>query len=169
MYHYNSTYDHTAYLKILQARNMKGIDKNMPLWKLKLTEEEYESLKKTLVKNCFDLDEYGIEAALCYAEWWRRDYHGNIPSKESVAIGIGLEIDKSEDLYVAARKALKAHGYSFIHTNHGTQYFRTLLNQGGLPVNYIKRSENLGSFTLFLKGLVSELSSINFDWNSEDF
>lgn len=169
MYQYNSTYDHTAYLKILQARNMKGIDKNMPLWKLKLTEEEYESLKKTLVENYFDLDEYGIEAALCYAEWWRRDYHGNIPSKESVAMGIGLEIDKSEDLYVAARKALKTHGYSFIHTNHGTQYFRTLLNQGGLPVNYIKRSENLGSFTLFLKGLVSELSSINFDWNSEDF
>lgn len=169
MYQYNSTCDHTAYLKILQARNMKGIDKNMPLWKLKLTEEEYESLKKTLAENYFDLDEYGMEAALCYAEWWRRDYRGNIPSKESVAMGIGLEIDKSEDLYVAARKALKTHGYSFIHTNHGTQYFRTLLNQGGLPVNYIKRSENLGSFTLFLKGLVSELSSINFDWNSEDF
>lgn len=169
MYKYNLSYDHTAYFKILQARNMKGIEKNMPLWKLKLTEEEYDSLKLALTENYFDLEEYGMEAALCYAEWWRRDYRGNVPSKESVAMGIGLEAGRSEDLYVAARKALKAHGYSFIHTNHGTQYFRTLLNQGGLPVNYIKRSENLGGFTLFLKGLVNELSSINYDWNSEDF
>ncbi len=148
---------------------MKDIEKNMPLWKLKLTEEEYDSLKETLMVNCFELEEYGMEAALCYAEWWRRDYRGNIPSKENVALGIGLEVWRSEDLYIAARKALKAHGYSFIHTNHGTQYFRTLLNQGGLPVNYIKRSENLGGFTLFLKGLVNELSSINYDWNSDDF
>ena len=169
MYKYHSICDHTAYFGILQSRNMKGIEKNMPLWKLKLTDEEYESLKQTLIENDFDLGKYGIEAALCYAEWWRRDYCGNVPSKESVAMGIGLDVEKSEELYVAARKALKVHGYSFIHTNHGTQYFRTLLNQGGLPVNYIKKSESLGSFTLFLKGLVNELSFINYDWNSEDF
>ncbi|MDY4250209.1 hypothetical protein [Bacteroides pyogenes] len=169
MYRDYLAYNHTALFQILQARNLQDIEENMPLWKLKLTGEEYDSLKQTLVENYFDLEEYGMEAALCYAEWWRRDYRGNIPSKESVAMGIGIEIGRSEELYIAARKALKRHGYSFIHTSHGTQYFRTLLNQGGLPVNYIKKSENLGSFTLFLKGLVCELSSINYDWNSEDF
>lgn len=169
MYKNYLAYDHTALFQILQARNLQGIEENMPLWKLKLTGEEYDSLKQTLVENYFDLEEYGMEAALCYAEWWRRDYRGNSPSKESVAMGIGIEIGRSKELYIAARKALKRHGYSFIHTSHGTQYFRTLLNQGGLPVNYIKKSENLGSFTLFLKGLVCELSSINYDWNSEDF
>lgn len=168
MYKNYLAYNHTALFQILQARNLQDIEENMPLWKLKLTGEEYDSLKQTLVENYFDLEEYGMEAALCYAEWWRRDYRGNIPSKESVAMGIGIEIGRSEELYIAARKALKRHGYSFIHTSHGTQYFRTLLNQGGLPVNYITNSGNMGNYSRFLKELVSELSLINIDWNEVD-
>lgn len=62
----------------------------MPLWKLKLTEEEYTNLKETLAQNAYRLEDFGIEAALCYAEWWRRDYNGGIPSREDVAVGLGL-------------------------------------------------------------------------------
>lgn len=69
---------------------------------------------------------------------------------------------------MAARKALQKHGYAFLHSLKGTEYFRTLLNQGGLPVNYIKNSGNIGYFSKFLKELVSELSSINLDWNEVD-
>jgi len=160
---------HAALLYILQSRGMKGLQRNYPLWQFKLTDEEYESLKQTLRSHLYDINRYGIEAALCYAEWWRRDYKGNIPSKEDVAIGIGLQRSYGDALYMAARSALIKHGYSFIHSFKGTEYFRTLLNQGGLPVNYIKNNDgNLGNFSRFLRGLVRELSLIGYDWNNED-
>lgn len=164
----NLVYSHTAYFNILKTRGMQGLQKNMPLWKFKLSEEEYEALKQTLRCHTSDLAKYGEEAALCYAEWWRRDYRGTIPSKEDVAMGIGLHRRLGDDLYMAARKALQKHGYAFLHSLKGTEYFRTLLNQGGLPVNYIKNSGNIGYFSKFLKELVSELSSINLDWNEVD-
>lgn len=164
----NLEYSHTAYFNILKTRGMQGLQKNMPLWKFKLSEEEYEALKQTLRCHTSDLARYGEEAALCYAEWWRRDYRGTIPSKEDVAMGIGLHRRLGDDLYMAARKALQKHGYAFLHSLKGTEYFRTLLNQGGLPVNYIKNSGNIGYFSKFLKELVSELSSINLDWNEVD-
>ena len=160
---------HAALLKILQSRGMEELQRNYPLWKFKLTDEEYEDLKQTLRSHLYDIHKYGVEAALCYAEWWRRDYRGNIPSKEDVAIGIGLQRTFAEELYMAARSALRRYGYTFIHSLKGTEYFRTLLNQGGLPVNYIKNNDgNLGSFSRFLRGLVRELSIIGYDWNNED-
>lgn len=161
-------YGHTSYLDILRTRRMRGLQKNMPLWKFKLSEEEYEALKLTLRSNTSNLAKYGEEAAFCYAEWWRRDYQGNIPSKEDVAVGIGLHRSYGDELYKVARKALQKHGYTFLHSLKGTEYFRTLLNQGGLPVNYIKNSGNMGNFSRFLKELVSELSAINYDWNEAD-
>lgn len=168
--HYNNLeHNNTAYKEILQTRGMSELPKDMPLWKFKLTDTEYESLKQTLRNHTYDLHQYGVEAALCYAEWWRRDYKGNIPSKEDVATSIGIYRGYAEDLYMAARNALKRNGYTFIHSLKGTEYFRTLLNQGGLPVNYIKNNDgNMGSFSRFLKGLVRELSMINYNWNVED-
>ena len=147
---------------------MQGLQKNMPLWKFKLAEEEYEALKQTLRIHTSDLAKYGEEAALCYAEWWRRDYKGNIPSKEDVAMGIGIHSSYANELYKAAREALQKHGYTFLHSLKGTLYFRTLLNQGGLPINYITNSGNMGNYSRFLKELVSELSLINIDWNEVD-
>ena len=155
-------------MRILDARNRPFITPDMPLWKLKLTEEEYTNLKETLAQNADRLEEFGIEAALCYAEWWRRDYNGGIPSREDVAVGLGLPQDCWEQLYKAARHGLKSHGFAFIHSLKGNEYFRTLLNQGGLPVNYIKNGTNLGGFSRFLIGLVEELSLINIDWDDNN-
>ena len=168
---YNSEFAkyHGVYFDILRSRGLTGLEKDMPLWKLKLSDLEYEGLKQALISNDYQLNKYGEEAALCYAEWWKRDYKGNIPSKEDVATGIGLSYIYGEDLYMAARSALKKHGYTFIHSLKGTEYFRTLLNQGGLPVNYIKKNDsNISTFSRFLKGLVRELTSINIDWSSTD-
>ena len=169
MYNNEVSSDHKAYCNILEARGMSELKKGMPLWQFRLTDSEYEELKQTLRSHTHELYRYGIEAALCYAEWWRRDYKGNIPSKEDVAVSIGIYRAYAENLYLAARNALKKNGYTFIHSLKGTEYFRTLLNQGGLPVNYIKNNDgNMGSFSRFLKGLVRELSMINYDWNDKD-
>ena len=58
---------HVVLMRILDARNRPSITPDMPLWKLKLTEEEYTNLKETLVQNAYRLEDFGIEAALCYA------------------------------------------------------------------------------------------------------
>lgn len=161
--------DHLALNGILQSRGMEKILPDKPLWKLKLSDDEYEQLKSTLIEHSDELDGFGMEAAICYAEWWRRDYNGNIPSKEDVAVGIGLDICRASELYMAARTALQRNGFTFIHSLKRTEYFRTLLNQGGLPIRYIRNNEgNMGNFSRFLKGLVKELSSINYDWNNAD-
>ena len=159
---------HVVLNEILNARNRASITPDTPFWKLKLTEEEYALLKETLKKNTYRLETFRIEAALCYAEWWRRDYNGGIPSREDVAVGLGLPRNCWEQLYNAARHGLKSHGFAFIRSLKGNEYFRTLLNQGGLPVNYIKKGTNLSGFKGFLIGLVEELSSINIDWDNNN-
>lgn len=160
---------HEILTEILRSRSYNEYPNNFPLWKFRLTETEYDALKKVIQLHAHELYRYDMEAALCYAEWWRRDYRGNIPSKEDVAQGIGLSSSYGELLFEAACTALKRHQYSFIHTPKRTEYFRTLLNQGGLPVNYIKEQQGgFGSFSRFLSGLIKELSTINFDWNNND-
>lgn len=165
-----STSNHGVLKDIFHSRGMIGLTKGMPLWKLKITDDEYHRIQATLEEHAYELNNYSIEAAICYAEWWRRDYNGNIPSKEDVAHSLGLGREYAERLYRAARKALEDHGYTFIHSLKGTEFFRTLLNQGGLPVNYIKNNNgNFGAFSRFLTGLVKELYLINYDWNEEDY
>ncbi len=140
-----------------------------PLWKLRITDEEYYYLKQKLQENKDDLFRCRKESALCYAEWWRRDYRGGIPSKKLVAQGIGLPMGGKyyEDLYNAACQGLQLRNVEFITSLKGTEYFRTLLNQGGIPITYIK-GENIGNLKRFLVGLIKELSSINYDWNSNE-
>ena len=58
------TYSHDSYTNILSSRGMKGVDKNMPLWKLKLTDEEYENLKKDLRLHLYELNNSPIEKRL---------------------------------------------------------------------------------------------------------
>lgn len=82
--------EHSLLRDILQTRGMDSLPKNYPLWKFKLSDEEYDGLKRTIQSNVVYLYKFGIEAALCYAEWWRRDYRGYYPNKEQVAIDVGV-------------------------------------------------------------------------------
>ena len=161
---------HDLYRNILKAQGIDYLTPDFPLWKLKVTEEMYAALKVSLYRAAKEgqLEEYGKEAAIFYAEWWRREYSGDIPSKEDVAETLGIPY-YSEELYKAARRALKRIGYKFIQSQHRTEYFRTMLNLGGLPINYIKNNDgNFSSFKRFLQGLVRELSLINYDWTDND-
>ena len=154
--------NHNLYCDILQNRGLSTI-KN-PIWKMEISDEEYQALKDVLVLayNEGRLMEYNREAAIYYAEWWRREYVGGIPSKEDVANSLG--ICDSEGLYKSARTALRELKFRFISGNR-IEYFRTMLSQGGIPINYIKSGSNLSSYRRFLGGLVRELSAINYDWN----
>ena len=92
--------EHTALYQIM-VRN--GGKFKFPLWKLHVQEQEYNDLKETLSAAYFrgNLDSYTREAALFYAEWWRREYDGGFPSKERVARAVG--IDDSELLFKLAK------------------------------------------------------------------
>ena len=72
---------------ILSKRNLSELP--LPLWKLRISDNEYAELKKELY-NYYSLHyTFGgleKEALLYYAEWWRREYNGGIPSKEQVNI-----------------------------------------------------------------------------------
>lgn len=155
--------DHQILNEILESRQLTEVVN--PIWKMSLTSFEYESLKRLLRDIDSDifgsLWDYPQEAAICYAEWWRTEYNGGTPSKESIARAIGLSCTSSEELYEAAKRALRIWGVPIIrHWN--SLRFRTLLLQGGLPLEYVKH--NLGSYKLFLEGLVEELSQISADW-----
>lgn len=161
--------EHKVLYDILSTRGFSEFPDGMALWKFKITDAEYADLKETLRKHQDVLYRYGMEAALGYAEWWRRDYHGYIPSKEDVAEGMGLPREYSSILFDAAKDALRRYKYAFLHSFQRTEYFRTLLNQGGLPVAYIKKhGGGLGSFTRFLSRLVRELSAFDYDWEHGD-
>ena len=156
---------HETYRTILQERGKRTLEP--PLWKLRISDDEYSELQLVLqeAERAGNLLAYGPEAAICYAEWWRRNYHGGFPSKESVASDLGVY--DSEDLYKAARKALSDRHFPFIKTTR-TEYFRTLLCQGGIPMRHITSGNNLSRYKNFLKGLVRELTILNVDWNETD-
>ena len=160
-----SNHLHDTYRTILQERGKRTLEP--PLWKLRVSDDEYTELQLVLqeAERAGNLPVYGPEAAICYAEWWRRNYHGGFPSKESVASDLG--IFDSEELYKAARKALADRHFPFIKTTR-TEYFRTLLCQGGIPMRHITSGNNLSSYKNFLKGLVRELTILNVDWNETD-
>ena len=161
----DSNHLHDTYKTILQERGKRTLES--PLWKLRISDDEYTELQRVLQEadKAGKLLIYGPEASICYAEWWRRNYQGGFPSKESVASDLGIY--NSEELYKAARKALADRHFPFIKTTR-TEYFRTLLCQGGIPMRHITSGNNLSSYKNFLKGLVRELTILNVDWNETD-
>ncbi len=134
-----------------------------PIWKMAITPNEYDSLKACLRQAYYEhnLMRYPNEAAICYAEWWKTEYDGGFPSEEMIARAMGLPGIAGKALYNTAKIALGIWKVPIIkHKN--TLSFRTLLLQGGLPMKHVMN--NLSGYTMFLKGLILELSQINVDW-----
>lgn len=143
-----------------------------PLWKLRIKDGEYEEIKSTLKDACYrgDLFRYEKEAALYYAEWWRREYSGGSPSTEYVVCNLGLSNCYSDDFYKVAKRGAQQLGFKFIQKDGRHYYFRTMLLQGGLPINYIRQNQSgFSGYKQFLIGLVKEVKAIDVDWNNTDF
>lgn len=150
---------------ILDSRKLKSYDinPNYPIWKLRINDEEYEAIKTLLREHEHNLTSYSLEAMIFYAEWWKRDYENGMPSKEDAAKVIGFTSEKSTNkLFEVARQRLEAKNYHILRKSGGKNYlsFRTLLFQGGLQLNYIKKNlDNPQSHIVaFFKALVKALA-----------
>ena len=151
--------------QILHSRKLKGddIDPDYPIWKLRLDDGEYEAVKTLLREHEHNLDHYGLEAMIFYAEWWKRDYKDKMPSRKEAAAVIGFTSEESiNKLYAVAKDRLTAKAYPILHKSEGRNnlFFRTLLFQGGLQLNYIKANlDNPQSHIVaFFKALVKALA-----------
>lgn len=147
----------------------------LPLWKLRLTPEEYSALKEELL--CAfqgnQLFRFTKEAALFYANWWSKEYVGgdrdNLPSKEKIARDLGIRPDQSDELYYLAKRGLSNLRITPIFRNGRTHYFRTLLLQGGLPVKSLTEGKNRANYGAFLEGLIKYTNQVNIDLEDISF
>ncbi|QXP63254.1 hypothetical protein [Polaribacter sp. HaHaR_3_91] len=139
---------------LLQNRNLKKHD-GRPFWKYLLTSEELIELKKTFqYTSRYNLDPRDV--ALYYAQWWKRNYNGGIPSKQEVFESLEGNIRvyfTPQEFYKTARKGAELLGVKWIKKQN-TLYFKSLLLQGGLPLTHI--SKNHGAYKNFLLAVLEE-------------
>lgn len=161
--------------RILSSRNL-NVNTCLPLWKLRLKDGEFEELKNQLKtraeikifssnrRNAFS--SVPKEAALYYAEWWRRVFNGGRFGHNDICISLLGDVSLSEELYRAAKKGASLLGIetTTIRTeNREAEYaMRPILYQGGLPMNWINNeiSNPNSSWVRFIKALV---------WNEQNF
>jgi hypothetical protein len=148
----------------------------LPLWKIRLSDEEFAGIKQEL-REAFitekQLFRVAKEAALYYASWWSREYVGgsrdNVPSREKIAISLGLNPEQSDDLYKWARRGLSQLKIAPIVRNRRTHSFRTLLMQGGLPLNSLKNGNNKANYGAFFEGLIKYTNEVDVDYEDISF
>lgn len=120
-----------------------------PLWKYNLSRGEYTELKKCISQISSNWDYYDPrDITMFFAEWWKNEYNGGILSIEDVfesVKGCKLPLD---DFYKAAQKGAVLLGIKWIKRANILK-FRTLLLQGGLPINHLLNHS--GVYTNFLK------------------
>lgn len=137
-----------------------------PLWNYNLSEFEFLQLKAELNQvRFFNLD--ARDAALYFAEWWKRNYNGGIPSKQEVFNSLGREESKvitDVVFYEKARSGAQMLGIKWIQKQN-TLYFRTLLLQGGIPIKHV--AENKNYYKAFLLALLEKKPSTIEDIASE--
>lgn len=152
----NSEHERTGFRLILESRNLMQLPANYPFYKLQMTSQEYELLQ-LLLKNAAkegNLDSYGLEAAAFFAEWWKRDYKGGLPTIENVAASLEItEKTLAEQLFKSAKKALVKLNYDdFLKEDTEKGYFRKLLFLGGIPSAFINNNDKaMKSMLTFVK------------------
>jgi len=143
-----------GFLSILHNRGLAKHD-GRPLWRYSITDEEQNSLLKELrYSSPQTLDPRDV--TLYYAEWWRTNYNGGIPSKKEIFNSVNGNIKynyNANEFYQLARTGAVMLGIKWL-SKQNTLYFRTLLLQGGLPLKHI--SENQSKYQNFLLAVLEE-------------
>lgn len=137
----------TLISEFLESRNLTSCP--IPLWKLKLTDNEYQRLKSHIKSwviacrnNAFNNNNVFCqckeECALFVAEWWRREYDGGAPSERRVVQALGLGEAYDDDFKRAYRIGIRILHIPIYKDDRGNkQRFDSLLYQGGFPMNFI--------------------------------
>lgn len=159
---------------ILKKRELR--ETVLPLWKLQLSDDEFAEIKQEL-REAFTTEKQlfriAKEATLYYANWWSREYLGgsrdNTPSREKIAADLGIKKEQSNDLYYWAKRGLSQLKIAPIVRNGRTHRFRTLLMQGGLPLNSLKKGNNKANYGAFFEGLIKYTNEVNVDYDDISF
>lgn len=140
----------------------------LPLWNHVLDKADYEALKAHLHNTPLnELDSRDV--TLFYAGWWRHEYDGDAPSKERVFNDLGEHPApklNADNFYELAKRGTIRLGVPWI-SNKKTYYFRTLLLQGGIPLNHIIHS-GYSQYTRFLKKLVERRPESILDFQHDN-
>lgn len=158
--------------ELLKKRNLTECP--LPLWKLKITQTEYDELKQQLEQlshrlthNCSNpFIEHQRECALFYAEYWRREYLQGVHSKVMVyqAIHSTRDTDFSNEFFDAAQRGARRLGIETISDRRdATQWLDSMLYQGGLPIAKVV-AEGQGRWERFANGLINQ----RFDFDDLD-
>lgn len=137
------------FTKILKRNQLSSHD-GRPLWQYNLTKIDFEDLKEYIkTTSLYSLNDK--DASIYYAEWWKHEYAGGFPSKERIFDSLNKKYLYSDDhqwFYRKAKHGGTSLGITWIK-GQNTQYFRSLLLQGGLPIKQIEA--NGGVFLKFLE------------------
>lgn len=155
-----------------------------PLWKLKISDLEFSKLCLSIVhyikenpslSDCrrraennynirIEYEEFCREAALYFAEWWKRLYspsrrRGGVAKQDII---VSLKVDCSaEDFFQAAKHGADfIKGFETISLTSSDRILYSLLYQGGLPMHSASSEEYKDAWDRFLRGLV--LRDYNF-------
>ena len=152
---------------ILQKRGLKECP--LPLWKLKITEEEFKELRELLEKRTHVINMENPFITLCkectlfFAEYWRRLYVDGKHSKQMVYDALEStrhSVNLSVEFYEAARRGAR---WIKIEKYDGGRAdpLNDMLYQGGLPMKLVTANVTNSVWDRFARGLVNR--KINFD------
>lgn len=114
-----------------------------PLWKLKVTDEEYEQLRQFLFDEYTHVGSFRRcpkESALYWAEWWKRH---SAEKGETPFASLGFDKNKIGDslLFESAKRVFDSGDYNayipglqLVKINRGREYKYSLYFQGGFPM-----------------------------------
>lgn len=152
---------------LLQKR---GLDKcPLPLWKLKITEEEFKELREILEKrtHVINLSNPFItvckESVLFFSEYWRRLYVDGKHSKQMVYDALEstrTSVNLCDEFYEAARRGAKMLRIEKYDGGRADP-LNDMLYQGGLPMKLVTANITNSVWDRFTRGLVNR--KINFE------
>ena len=130
-----------------------------PLWKIKVNDEQYNSLKEYLVyRYSVDGNFNGCpkEAALLFSEWWKRDPGDSRETGEQyykavyASLGLPENANAAKNLYENAKRIFNhsdsAHipGAKLVSTKKGNAWIYSLFFQGGIPLGRAASGQKWG-------------------------
>lgn len=146
-----------------------------PLWKYKVTDNEYMQLKLELVNQFRECQSFVLEDMILYmAEWYRREYSQGVPSHEQIAQSLQISGFNQNDVVNALtqllstrhnlREKLESMGIDIINVNDYNQWFYSILYQGGIPINRVKedyQKEGAANWSRVIASLL--VRNVDFD------